>query len=71
MKKAFALLTKGQLATRWNCSERKIDRMRTYGVLSWIDLSGGEGNRPTVRFSVSSIEEFEKQNLMSINTTEQ
>ena len=66
MKEAFALLTRGQLAIRWHCSVRKIDRMRTYGLLPWIDISGGEGDRPTVRFQVDAIEEFEKRNLKKI-----
>lgn len=66
MKHAFELLTRDQLATRWNCSLRKVDRMRTYGLLPWIDISGGEGDRPTVRFHVDMIEEFEKRNLKKI-----
>ena len=71
MKNTKELLTRDQLAARWNCSVRKIDRMRTYGLLPWIDISGGEGDRPTVRFAISSIEEFESSNLMSIKITEQ
>lgn len=68
MVKTYRLLTRGQLANRWNCSVRKIDRMRKYGLLPWIDINCGEGSRPTVRFQTSAIQDFESKNLMSINT---
>lgn len=62
------LLTRDQLATRWSCSVRKIDRMKKYGLIPWIDISGGIGTRPTVRFPVTLIEEFETRNLKKILT---
>lgn len=68
MNQTEILLTREQLATRWNCSVRKLDRMRTLGLLEWIDITGGLGHRPTVRFPISMIHEFENRNLMSTNT---
>jgi len=69
MEHTKELLTRNQLAGRWNCSVRKIDRLRTYGLIAWIDLSGGKGSRPTVRFHMDTILKFENQNLMSIGTS--
>jgi len=63
------LLDRKQLSERWNCSTRKIDRLRSFGLLDWIDISGGIGSRPTVRFHIDAIQEFENQNLKSIGTT--
>ena len=62
-----ALLTRNHLAKRWLCSTRKVDRLRKSGQLAWIDLTGGKGKRPVVRFKVEHILEFEKRNLMDIN----
>ena len=56
-------LTRQQLARRWSVSVRTVDRLRQKGQLPWIDLSGGSGARPVVRFRVSEIEDYES--LMS------
>ena len=61
------LLTRSQLAQMWNCSPRKIDRLRKSGQLVWIDLTGGSGSRPQVRFKFEHVIEFENRNLMNIN----
>jgi len=71
MKNSTELLTRSQLAKRWNCSVRKIDRMRDLGLIPWIDLSAGKGSRATVRFKNTTIIEFETQNSKSIDTTAQ
>jgi hypothetical protein len=51
--------TREQLARRWSVSVRTIDRLRQRGQLPWIDLSGGTGARPVVRFKLSEIEDYE------------
>lgn len=58
---------RAQLAARWGCSVRKIDRLREKGLLKWIDLTGKQGKRPAVRFSLDQILEFEKQCIMNFN----
>jgi hypothetical protein len=55
--------TKKGLANRWNCSTRKIDRLRKAGKLAWIDISGGLGGRPMVRFRMEDIIDYEKRFL--------
>ena len=40
---------------------RTVDRKRLDGLLAWIDLSGGRGRRPQVRFRLADIEEFEQR----------
>jgi hypothetical protein len=67
MEHTTEFFTRNQLAKRWKCSVRKIDRLRTYGLIAWIDLSGGKGTRPTVRFRMETILAFETKNLMSIS----
>lgn len=57
------LLSRGQLAERWHISERTLDRRRKLGLLPWIDLTGGRGKRPLVRFRLEDIEEFEGRML--------
>jgi hypothetical protein len=52
-------LTREQLASRWNVSVRTVDRLRQRGQLSWVDVSGGAGARPLVRFSLREIEAYE------------
>ena len=66
MRQTDQLFTRGQVAKRWNYSIRTIDRMRMLGVLPWIDISGGRGKRPTVRFSLNVIQEFENKNLKAV-----
>jgi hypothetical protein len=57
------LLTRAQLAQRWHTSARTVDRRRKLGLLPWIDLTGGRGKRPLVRFRLADIEEFEGRML--------
>ncbi|AFM23711.1 hypothetical protein Desti_0993 [Desulfomonile tiedjei DSM 6799] len=50
-----------KLAERWGVSPRTIDRMRIDGRLPWLDLSGGKGARPIVRFKLSDILAYEEK----------
>jgi hypothetical protein len=59
------LITREQLAERWNTSVRTIDRRRLSGELTWIDLAGGKGGRPIVRFLLRDVEDYE--NRMRLN----
>jgi hypothetical protein len=52
-------LTRRDLAARWGTSIRTIDRLRGLGKIPWIDLSGGQGKRPIVRFKLSDILKYE------------
>jgi len=53
------MITRVDLAKRWRCSTRKVDRLREEGVLAWVDLSQGRGGRPCVRFRLADIEALE------------
>lgn len=53
------MITRLELAKRWKCSARKVDRMRKEGLLPWVDLSQGRGARPCVRFRLVDIEILE------------
>lgn len=55
-----------QLAKRWNCSTRKIDRLRNLGLLPWLDLTAGLGKKPLVRLHLEDILAFEAKYLMKI-----
>jgi hypothetical protein len=55
----MGMLNRLDLANRWKTSIRTIDRKRKFGLLPWIDLSGGAGKRPIVRFRLEDIEEYE------------
>lgn len=55
------MLTRHQLAQRWGTTTRTIDRRCRQGLLPWIDLTRGRGNRPQVRFLLEDVEEFERQ----------
>ena len=55
------LLTKSDLSKRWGTSPRTIDRMRTNGLLPWVDLSGGVGKKPIVRFKLEDIAAHEEK----------
>jgi hypothetical protein len=55
------MITRFDLAKRWKCSTRKVDRMREQGLLAWVDLSQGRGGRPCVRFRLEDAEEYERQ----------
>lgn len=58
--------TRYMLAQRWQCSERKVDRLRKEGLLPWIDLSAGKGLKPMVRFKIEDVVNFEKENHMGV-----
>lgn len=55
------LFNRKDLAERWGTSVRTIDRKRQDGLIRWIDLAGGRGRRPLVRFKLSDIEAYEEQ----------
>lgn len=59
--------TRRKMAKRFDVSERTIDRWREQGLIAWLDLSGGKGKRPTVRFTEEAILEFEQNCLMDIS----
>jgi hypothetical protein len=65
-------MTREDLAERWKTSVRTIDRRRNLGLLPWVDLSHGRGNRPCVRFRTKDIEAYENGGLMypTINNRE-
>ncbi len=52
-------LSREALALRWNTSTRTIDRLRQAGKLPWIDIAGGRGARPIVRFRAEDVQAFE------------
>jgi hypothetical protein len=52
-------LSRKDLASRWTVSVRTIDRLRKDGRLPWVDLSGGAGARPIVRFRLRDVEDYE------------
>ena len=66
-----ALIKRQELAERWNCSTRKVDRLRKSGLLAWIDLTGGRGKKPLVRFQLKQIIDFENNCLMDINANKE
>jgi hypothetical protein len=53
------LLTRETLRQRWGVGLRMVDRLRKANKLPWIDVSGGRGSRPTVRFKLDDVVEFE------------
>jgi hypothetical protein len=55
------LLTREVLKQRWGVGLRMIDRLRAANKLPWIDVSAARGSRPTVRFRLRDIEDFEQQ----------
>ena len=55
------MITSFDLAKRWKCSIRKVDRIRKDGLLAWIDLSQGRGGRPCVRFRLEDVEAYERR----------
>jgi hypothetical protein len=52
------MLGRKKTAKILNVSVRTVDRLRKNGLLPWIDLTGGHGKRPIVRFLESDIEDF-------------
>lgn len=59
------LLTRLALAERWQTSTRTIDRRRQDGLIPWVDLSGGRGHRPIVRFRLADVEDIERRLLQN------
>lgn len=57
------------LASRWKVSVKTIDRLREFGKLPWIDIAGGRGARPIVRFTLADVEAFE-QTMRQFETCE-
>jgi len=57
---AQSLLSRAQLALRWGCSIKTIDRLKRLGRLPWLNISGKDGKRPMIRFPLSGIQEFEE-----------
>jgi hypothetical protein len=55
------MITRFELAKRWKCPTRKVDRVREQGLLPWVDLSRGRGGRPCVRFRLEDVEEYERR----------
>lgn len=55
------MLTRIDLAKRWKTTPRTIDRRRALGLLPWVDLARGMGNRPQVRFRLDDVEEYERR----------
>jgi hypothetical protein len=53
------LFTKKDVCQRWQISARTLDRLRLSGKVAWLDVSGGRGSRPAVRFALDDIERFE------------
>jgi hypothetical protein len=54
------LLSRQELARRWGTSMKTVDRLRNSGKLAWIDIAGGRGTRPLVRFHLRDLERFEQ-----------
>lgn len=69
-EKPCHLLSREELAARWGCSLRKVDRLRKYGELQWIDLTAKKGKRPVVRFHLDQIIQFEARCSMNTRTAE-
>jgi hypothetical protein len=55
------MLTRHDLAKRWQTTPRTIDRRRVMGLLPWIDLARGTGKRPQIRFKIEDVETYERQ----------
>ena len=54
------MLTRNNLAKRWDTTPRTIDRRRALGLLPWVDLARGTGKRPQIRFRLEDVEEYER-----------
>lgn len=58
------MLTRHDLAKRWQTTPRTIDRRRALGLLPWVDLARGKGKRPQIRFRLKDVEEYERRAMM-------
>lgn len=58
-------LTRQQLATRWQCGLRTIDRRRTSGRLPWVNLA--DGDKPLVRFRLADVEAYEERMVRGLD----
>ena len=56
-------LTRKEVAERLNCSVRTVDRLRKDGILPWVDVSAGRGNKPLVRFRDADLAALEARYL--------
>jgi MarR-like DNA-binding transcriptional regulator SgrR of sgrS sRNA len=54
------LFTRAELAERWHCSTRTIDRLRRLRRLAWLNISGKQGRKPLIRFPLNGIQKFEQ-----------
>jgi len=70
MEQDDKLLTRASLAVRWGISPRTLDRKRKLGLIPWIDLAGGLGNRPIVRFRLIDILSYEQRMLQAKKSRE-
>jgi len=59
------LLTRNDLSSRWGVTVKTVDRLRRRGLLPWLDLSGGQGGKSLVRFSLADVEAFETRNRLA------
>lgn len=56
-----SLISRQQLAARWACSCRTVDRLRVHGLIPWVDLVAGRGNKPLVRFKLQDVLDYEQR----------
>jgi hypothetical protein len=54
-------LSREELAKRWDVSVRTVDRLRISGRIPWVDIAGGAGRRPIVRFKIQDIAAYENR----------
>jgi|YNPNPStandDraft_1061719.scaffolds.fasta_scaffold306950_1 hypothetical protein len=64
------LETRAGLAKRWKVTERTVDRKRKLGLIAWIDIAGGRGKRPCVRFRMEDILAYESRMLQNVGCQE-
>jgi hypothetical protein len=55
------LISRQKLAARWGCSVRTVDRLRVNGLIPWLDLVAGRGNKPLVRFRLQDVLDYEER----------
>ena len=62
------LLTKNDVARRLCIGKQTVHRLRQSGRLPWIDVSGGRGKRPIVRFRAEDVIKFESAQRIAADT---